>query len=131
MGLPLHPSFIRYFSMENRYKNILVIVSGLLVFYYIFRLEALILAATTIGVLASLLPFFAKYLEKLWLKLALLLGWINSKILLSIVFYVFVLPLAIISRLFTKDPLKLKKQKSTVYIDRDHLYTKQDLENLW
>ncbi|MFT4739234.1 MAG: hypothetical protein ACI83B_000264 [Sediminicola sp.] len=115
----------------KKYQNILVIVSGILVFYSIFELESLLYAALFIGIGSSLIPAFAKFVDWLWMKLALILGWINTRILLSVIFYVFLFPIALVSRLFSKDPLMLKKQDRTAFIERNHQYKKEDLENPW
>lgn len=113
-------------------KTILVIVTGLLAISLIFEIPMLSLLAVAIGGVCIFFQKVAEWIEWLWLKLAMALGWINSRILLSIVFFVFLLPIAWISRLFVKDPLQLKKKTgATVYANRDHVYTKKDLENIW
>jgi membrane protease YdiL (CAAX protease family) len=117
---------------QDRYKSILVIVIGLLLLSLLFEKLQLDKAAIIIGTLALLSSFFAKWIEWAWFKLALGLGWVNSRILLTIIYFVFLLPIALVSRLFTKDPLKLKLRKEkTLYTQRDHLYTKEDLQNIW
>jgi hypothetical protein len=123
---------------QDRYKNILVIVIGFSVIAFVFRNRfpqfSMILGYVALGLgLVSLLSSFAaKWIEWGWLKLALGLGWINSRILLSVIYFVFLLPIAWVSRLFTKDPLKLKaKTASSLYNVRDHEYKKEDLENIW
>lgn len=50
-------------------------------------------------------PSSLKPLYWLWMKLALILGWINTRIILSIVFYVVILPFGLVMRLFGKDPM--------------------------
>lgn len=116
----------------DRYKTILVIVTGLLALAWIFDVEALSLAALVVGVLSVFIPAAARAIEWGWLKLAMGLGWLNSRILLSIIYFVFLLPVAWLSRLFTKDPLGLRKSKAiTLFETRNHLYTKKDLENIW
>jgi len=118
---------------QDRYKTILVIVSGLLVISWIFEIPLLISIAVGVGMmLSALFPFVAKWIEWGWLKLALALGWINARILFTIIYFLFLLPIAWFSRLFTKDPLKLKgKHLTTLYTSRDHQYKKEDLENIW
>jgi len=117
---------------QDRYKSILVIVIGFLILSLFFNNLHLDKAAIVIGFLALLSSFFAKWIEWAWFKLALGLGWINSRILLTIIYFIFLLPIAFLSRLFTKDPLKLKsKNEKTIYTQRDHLYTKEDLQNIW
>jgi hypothetical protein len=117
---------------QDRYKNILVIVTGLLALALIFNLHWLAIVSVSIGAVSIFFATAAKAIEWGWLKLAQGLGWINSRILLSIIYFVFLLPVAWISRLFTNDPLTLRKRKtSTLFVDRNHLYTKKDLENIW
>lgn len=117
---------------QDRYKTILVIVTGLLAIGLIFKIDWLNLLALSIGILSIFFSAAARSIEFAWLKLALVLGWINSRILLSIIYFVFLLPLAWVSRLFTKDPLSLRNRKtSSIFTTRNHLYTKKDLENIW
>jgi hypothetical protein len=72
-----------------------------------FRLWALLLA----GAFAVLALFFAKVLKPLntlWFKLGLLLHKIVSPLVLGIMFYVILTPIALILRIFSVDLLKLK-----------------------
>jgi hypothetical protein len=117
---------------QDRYKTILVIVTGLLAIGWIFDVPVLWKIAVLIGAISIFIPAAARAIEWVWFKLALGLGWVNSRILLSVIYFIFLLPIAWISRLFTKDPLSLKKEKrSTLFVTRDHLYTGKDLENIW
>lgn len=117
---------------QDRYKTILVIVTGLLVFSWILKLPILIKISMVVGVVAIFIPIAAKGIEWLWMKLAFGMGWVNSRILLTLVYFLFLFPLAWVSRLFTKDPLMLKQRGlPSLYATRDHLYKKEDLENIW
>lgn len=117
---------------QDRYKTILVIVTGLLALSWIFDLPLLGKIAMGIGVVSIFIPAAARAIEWVWFKIALGLGWVNSRILLSIIYFIFLMPLAWLSRLFTKDPLALKKKtRETLFVTRDHLYTGKDLENIW
>lgn len=124
---------------QDRYKTILVIVTGFLVIAWVlfakeYTHAAEILAKIALGIalVSIFIPLAAKGIEWIWLKFAHVLGWINSKILLGLIFFIFLLPIAWLSRLFTKDPLRLNgRQLKSMYSDRNHLYTKEDLENIW
>lgn len=65
-----------------------------------------------------------------WMKLAYILGWINTRLILIIVFYLVFTPIGLIMRLFGKDPLERKiNGKETSYWKKRILakpdYTKQ------
>ena len=117
---------------QDRFKTILVIVTGLLVLAWIFDIPVLGKVAVVIGAVSVFIPSAAKAIEWVWFKIALALGWVNARILLSIIYFVFLLPIAWISRRFTKDPLALKNDKrSSLFVTRNHIYTGKDLENIW
>ena len=114
------------------YKNILVIIVGFSILALILKLDLMLKITLLVGVVALLIPKAAKALEWLWLKFALVLGWINSRILLSIVYYLFLFPISILSKIFTKDPLALRtKGRTSLYVERNHTYTSDDLKNIW
>jgi hypothetical protein len=118
--------------VHDRFKTILVIVTGLLAIALIFHIPVLTKISLVIGIVSVFIPAFAKGIEWLWMKLALGLGWINSRILLSIIFFIFLLPIAWVSKIFRKDPLLIRGNKYTsLFTTRNHLYTKKDLENIW
>lgn len=121
---------------QDRFKTILVIVVGFTAIGWFLRSRGvetyLDKIALGIGLVSIFIPPAAKAIEWLWLKFALALGWVNARIILGIVYFVFLLPIAWISRLFTNDPLMLKaKKSSTLYATRNHQYKKEDLENIW
>jgi uncharacterized membrane protein len=67
----------------------------------------------------------------LWFGLSGLMGDIVSRILLTIVYLVLVVPVGFIRKLAGKDSMNLKvfrKSDSSVMIKRDHIYSPADLE---
>jgi len=67
----------------------------------------------------------------IWYALADLLGMIMSKVILTIVFIVFIIPVSFIRKLMGKDTLRLKdfkKSKKTVMIKTEHGYVSADIE---
>ena len=117
---------------QDRFKTILVIVTGLLAIGWIFDIPVLGKIALVIGAVSIFIPPAARAIEWIWFKIALGLGWVNSRILLSIIYFFFLMPIAWLSRLFTKDPLTLKRDsRESLFTTRNHLYTGKDLENIW
>lgn len=55
-----------------------------------------------------LLPQLLKPVFFVWMKLGLLLGWINTRIILGIVFFLLFAPLALMFRLYGHDPMRRK-----------------------
>ena len=71
-----------------------------------FSIPSLILAFTK--------PILLLYPYKAWMKIGNILGWVNSRIILGLVFLVVLQPIALIMRILGHDPLRTKKfaQKS-------------------
>ena len=64
---------------------------------------------------ALVLPMSLKPIYRVWMTIGLCLGWINTRIILSIMFYLIILPTGVIRRLFGKDPMArtmIREQKS-------------------
>ena len=112
-------------------KAQLVIVTGLIILYFLFNSAYLLHAAAIGGIIFLAIPVLGNLILNGWFKLAEILGWINSRILLSIVFYGFLFPIAFISKLFSKDPLNLKNSSQSLFTERNHKFKKEDLENIW
>ena len=53
-------------------------------------------------------PQVLKPVFRAWTALGWVLGWINSRIIMSVVFYVIVTPTGVIMRLFGSDPMGRK-----------------------
>ncbi len=67
-------------------------------------------------------PRHLYYPYKFWMKLGLTLGWVNSRIILGLVYIIVLLPVAFIMRLIGYDPLKTKQNKEKTYREnqKDH-----------
>lgn len=119
---------------DNKYKTLLVIVTGLAVLGIPAKHHWFIYIAVSVGVISLIFPIVATWVVKGWYKLAEGLGWVNSRVLLSIIFYVFLYPISIFAKLSKSDSLNLKKTSApnnSYYEERDHLYTKSDMEDVW
>ena len=66
-------------------------------------------------ILALIRPELLFYPYKFWMKLGYVLGWINSRIILGIVYFIVLQPIAILMKLFGHDPLRLKKNNQKSY----------------
>ncbi len=77
-------------------------------------------------------PMFYYPFAMVWLGLTNLLGIVVSRILLSVVYLFFLMPVGMIRRVMGKDSLNLKgfkKGKESVMINRDIEFTANDIKN--
>jgi hypothetical protein len=118
-------------NRSKHLETILVLVLALLVFYFVFDKEVLLKVAIALGAVGLFIPFLAEKIHWLWMKLAHVLGYVMSRVLLTIIFFVFVVPLAFLSRLAGKNTVQLKRKNSSYFTHRNFKYTKESLENVW
>ena len=117
---------------SDKIKAQLVIVTGLVVMYFIFKSQYFLMAAAFVGIISIAIPVAGDLIVKGWYKIAEILWAINGKILLSAVFFVVLFPVAVISRIGKKNPLSLKRENTnSVFVERNHKYKKEDLEQVW
>ncbi|MEE8341777.1 MAG: SxtJ family membrane protein [Candidatus Neomarinimicrobiota bacterium] len=77
-----------------------------------------------------LFPSILHPLAIIWFTFSNILGFFISKIILSIIFLILIVPFGLIRRLIGKDSLQLrqfKASKNSVLINRDHIYTRKDI----
>jgi len=94
------------------------------------RREFLFLALM-LGILSILWSQFRKYLTIIWFRFAEILGTISSRLVLGVFFFLILVPMAMLFRIFNKDPLTLHNRKSTAYHERIHIYIPDDMINPW
>ena len=60
-------------------------------------------------------PRLLYYPYKFWMKLGLILGWVNSRIILCLVYIIVLIPIAFVMRLIGYDPLRSRRKGEKTY----------------
>ena len=86
-----------------------------------FRTWTLFISVPSI-ILAFTKPILLLYPYKAWMKLGHVLGWVNSRIILGLVFLIVLQPIALVMKILGHDPLRTKKfaQESYREIKTNH-----------
>lgn len=64
------------------------------------------IAAFVFLVVALTKPLLLGPVNRVWLKISDVLGWINTRLVMGIIFFLLIVPIGLLMRVFTKDPLK-------------------------
>lgn len=77
--------------------------------------------------LGIILPNFLKPLNKVWMTLAIILGWFMSRVILFILYYVIITPIGFFLKLIGKDFLhrKIDKNSQSYWEIRKKIMTEQ------
>ncbi len=112
---------------KNNPKDAIIAISGgLLLFYLIYRLDILLVLALCFIAIGLFSTFLSVKISWLWMGLAKILGYVNSRILLGVVFFLILTPLALLRKVFSR---KIRNSDNTsVFFDRNHKYVSGDFE---
>lgn len=74
-----------------------------------------LIAGVVVGLVAIIAPGALTPFNKAWMKLGDLMGKVVSPLVLGVIFFVLITPIGLVSRLFGRDELRLKKTNASSY----------------
>ena len=90
---------------------ILMIIAGLLLWKEKESFQIFITIGAVLCILGIVLPVILKPIYMIWMIFATILGWIMTRMILSVLFYLVITPIGLISRLVGKQFLQLRWDK--------------------
>jgi hypothetical protein len=127
-------------TAEQARKTALVVSAVLVLFalWNVYRVRftvAVVLAgiAVLLTFIGLFIPVAAKAFHRFWMAVAGVLGYVNSRILLTILYYGLLTPYGFFSRLFGRDPLVRRgPNRDTYWVKREKTrQTQQQFERLF
>ena len=118
---------------EEVFKTIQVLALASITAYWIFHAGWLLIIAAILLASGIFVSRLAQVIARGWLYFARFLGTVNTKILLSIVYYVFLTPIALLRRFINKEFVHYfrKRHSSTYYHDVNTNYDRKSFEKMW
>lgn len=116
---------------DTSQSTLLVITLGFIVVFLLLKQEWAIYTALTIGIVGAASKWAATKIEWLWFKLAHVLSKIIPTVLMTAIFYLFLFPISLFSKLFTKDPLLLKNNNRSTFTEATKIDIKKSMEKTW
>ncbi|WP_234571646.1 SxtJ family membrane protein [Rhodohalobacter sp. 614A] len=111
-------------------STVLIISMGFLLIYFFSDARVFLYISLVVGLL-GLSDYLSQIIEKLWMGLSKLLSYIVPNILLTIVFYVILLPFALIHRLTENDPMLLSSDHDTYWVHDEKELDPKSFEKTW
>lgn len=117
---------------SNPIQTVLVITIGFLVLFLLSSKTWCLYVAMTIGLIGLTSNFLAEKIDWFWTKLSWVLSLIVPNIIMTLIFYLFLTPIAIVSRIFGKsDPIDLKNAQVSMFKIKNGSYSKESFEKPW
>jgi hypothetical protein len=91
---------------------LLMVIAGFLYWKGREGFEIVLISGLALCVLGLVIPVLLKPIYWLWMVLAVILGWIMTHVILSVLFYVVITPIGLLSRLAGNSFLHLKWDRS-------------------
>lgn len=101
--------------------GIVFLVIGSLFFFrqkHVVAVNSLVVSCLLI-ILGLVLPILLKPVYIVWMRFAFILGWINTRIILFILFYLVVTPLGLLMRLLRMDLLERKNKIDSYWKNKE------------
>jgi hypothetical protein len=118
--------------IKDKKRNLadcLVITSGLIIVGIITKEDVFFYSAIGLGLISSLISPIAYYISALWQSIAIALGFVVSKITLTIIFYIFLFPFSLLQKLFSKNLSITNKKSDSYWIMKQN--DQNDFTKLW
>ena len=119
--------------MKNNsgYSTIVVLITALIILLLIYHQKIFLLAAISLAFLCILFPSVTVFIHQLWMKFGNIIGSVTNKVLLTLIFFLVLLPISFLARSFKKISILLQRRENTYYQERNYEFAKQDLEKMW
>jgi hypothetical protein len=88
----------------------------------------LIAIAALLLIAAAIAPSLLRPVYRVWMRIGEALGWINTRILLTLVFFLVVAPIGLLMRLFGRSPIAMEKRDSYWTDVEPHSYGDRHVE---
>lgn len=117
---------------SNPSLTVLTIVFGLLFFNYFFDNEIIFYVCLFLSGIGVLSNKSSVIIEKIWFKVSYLLSQLIPNILLSLIFFLLLTPIAFLSKLFkSKTDFNSKNNQNTTFKVQNKSFVKESFERAW
>jgi len=112
-------------------ETMLILIGALVIGYRYSRQPVCLWIAGLLLLIGLFVPMLSDGIHRAWMKLSEGLGFVMSRVLLTVIFFLVLTPLGLISRLLGKNDLILTPTEPSTFKVKEQVYTKEDLEHPW
>lgn len=98
-----------------------LVITGIIIIRHRHNIVPTVAISTAFLLLALIQPLWLKPVYIIWMKFAFVLAWVNTRLILFIMFYLIFTPIGLVLRLFGVDLLdkRIEKGKVTYWIKKE------------
>ncbi len=112
-------------------ETVLTITLGFIALFLMFHKVWLLYAAFFTGLTGLIPGNLSLLVHNGWMKLADALGYVMSRLILGALYFIILVPVGALARLFRNDFMFLGRREDSYYHERNHLYRPEDFTDPW
>lgn len=113
-------------------KTVLVLTVGLILIYYITNWQLAIYLSIVIGVVGLLSESLSNTIHICWLKTTNFFGCIVRNIILSLVYFLLLVPISLLYKVLRKNnPLELENNKKSFFQETQREVREDSFKKMW
>jgi hypothetical protein len=114
-------------------KTLSGIALALMIGYYLFKVEVLLHIVFALSILIVFPNAVSRILATAWLKFSEILGSINSRIILTLIYFVVLVPVSFCYRRFNSKLVEYfaGRNLDSFFIDSNRIYSRETFEKTW
>jgi hypothetical protein len=116
---------------EKHVSTALVFTLVAIVLYLIYRHIYFLYGGLVFGCIGLFFRWLSEKIHQGWMFIAEMIGAVMSKVILTVVYFIFLVPLAFMSKLFRKTAFDKSPQSESYFTERMKTYTPADLQDPW
>ena len=117
---------------EKPVETMLVLAMVCLLAEVVLHWRAALYLCFGFGAIGIFSSYLSARITRVWMSFGRLLGRVTNGVLLSVVYLLVVVPVALFRRFRGRDKLtRFDKKGTSNFVSRDHLFIKTDLEKTW
>lgn len=116
---------------KKQRKTLWILAAFLLVVYWFHPYSALVYFSVSLVIISLISPSLTKIIHDGWMLFSRMVGKVMNPFLLFWVYFLVLVPLALVQRLSGKNQIANRKKHASFYHKRNHLFTANDLKNMW
>lgn len=114
------------------HTTLLAIIFGFLSIHFFYESKIILYFLILISGLSLISKMFSDWIEKIWNFISKVLSYIVPNIVLSLIFFMLLVPLSFLSKIFkSKTEYNIKNNSDTNFINSDKVYSKKFFERAW
>ena len=112
--------------------TILTITVGFMIVYLITSWTWAIVTSLVVGVIGLFSTKLSELINFLWMKLTIVLSFIIPNVIMAIIYYLILVPIALLSRIFKRDDeMFLNDGHESTFVEINRKIDKDSLEKMW